>query len=174
MHLSKLKVEFYFQLLREKKCYRVLINIGQKAVSDIKAGFLTVQTFVGQRPDYELPNNEQFSSAVEARFEELVPMVVILNTPMAAYEAAIDRVIQGFPPNERKEQFRDSLVLELLIPHALKQTVHFVTRDGDFYEGGKPEKGVAGKLQEELRQKNANLHILWLVPLSRPRNSPNT
>lgn len=121
-----------------------------KAAKSIESAFVTVQAIVGRRPDYALPDAERVRNAVEARFKEIRALIEDIPVTMADYEGAMGRVINGLPPNERKEQFRDSLLLHVAVERAQTQAVHLVTADGDFYEGGRMDRGITRELLNEI------------------------
>src|SRR5262245_61073369 len=77
---------------------------------------------------------------------------------MQIAQAALMRVIEKRPPSGRNnEQFRDCCIWEHCVRAAKQHTVHLITADGHFYEGGKPENGLAEPLMRELRDQGVGV-----------------
>lgn len=128
------------------------IEMGLKAADKITQGFSTVQTLVGRRPDYKLPTEAELRQVTEERIKELDDMLVKASLTLDQCRKAVKRIIAKLPPNKEKtEEFRDSLLWEVMLENMPKSQVHFVTNDGDFYEGHNKKQGcLASKLKEEV------------------------
>lgn len=85
-----------------------LTEDGLEAVGSIQDGLSTL----GRRPDPDLPSEAMIPEAIEVRFGKLAEFVVQLEPSLDDYLSAVKRVVAKRAPNERKEQFRDSLVLD--------------------------------------------------------------
>jgi hypothetical protein len=124
---------------------------GDKAVKAIQSGYLTVQTLIGSRPDYQLPTYQDFEIKAKERIAELGNLIQRTELSFDQYKAALSRVIKGIPPSKTKEQFRDSLLWEVVRHLALSHAIAFVTRDSDFYQDGRIERGPAQELVQEIK-----------------------
>lgn len=166
---SKLGATFLFALQKQAgkivlprvirhETIKKLLNIGTGAVDNVQNGLLTLGALVGETPDVQLPTAEVIRRAIDDRLADLGGLIMTLDPTPDDYERAIARVIDARPPNsERKEQFRDSLILEQLLSNFATDEVFFVTNDSDFvFRDG----SVLRPLQEELDERGAKLQIV--------------
>jgi hypothetical protein len=123
---------------------------GLKAVENIKSGFTTIQVLLGTKPDYKFPTIDDFEEKAKERIAELDNLIIKSNISLAQYESALDRVIQETPPNKTREQFRDTLLWEVILDTQSKSKAVFITKDQDFYEEGNYKLGLAEELHEDI------------------------
>ena len=128
-----------------------VVSEGTKAVQRVESGYLTIQALLGSRPDYQSPTPEDFKSKATERITELGNLIQRIEISISHYKAALNRVIEGVPPNRTKEQFRDSLLWEVVRELSSSHEVAFITKDYAFYEENKPERGPASELLEEVK-----------------------
>jgi hypothetical protein len=136
-----------------------LADAGVEAVQRINSGLTTVAAILGRRPDPALPDREALERAIDERFAQLSELILPLPPELGDYERAAARVVEKRPPNERKEQFRDSLLLEQILRRFPTESAFLVTEDSDFFESKNTRK-VAPVLAEELRAVRSGLIIL--------------
>jgi hypothetical protein len=136
-----------------------LTEEGVRAVADIRGSLVTIAALLGRRPDPDLPAEDTIRKAIEARFADLTEFIDELEPSMQDYLRATQRVISKRPPNERKEQFRDSLILEQLLSNYPTTAGYFVTSDSDFF-AARGSRELTASLKEELSALGAQLRIL--------------
>lgn len=96
------------------------------------------------------PSNDELVEVVEGHLEEQQELIFPIEHTFEQMQAALDRVIQELPPNVSTEQFRDSLLWEIVLDYGKAKEIHFITNDTDFYERGSNSKQLAKHLENEL------------------------
>lgn len=114
---------------------------------------------IGEKPNIKFPNKDEIITKIKKRFEELDEYLVKTQPLLGDYENAINRVINKICPNERKEQFRDSLLLELYLRESKEQEINFITADGDFFVSKKEEKRIPDELSKEITDKGLLFNV---------------
>jgi hypothetical protein len=133
---------------------------GLKAVKSIETGFTTIQTLTGFRPDYQLPTGTDFENKAKERVTELSELISKLDVSLDQYKDALNRVVDGVPPNRTREQYRDTLLWEVIRQIASPETeIVLITRDSDFYQENKFERGLAKELAREISELDGIISI---------------
>jgi hypothetical protein len=136
-----------------------LTDAASEAGERISGGLTTLAAILGSRPDPELPTREVIERAIDDRFAQLQTLLRPLRPEKSDYELALARVIAKRPPNVRKEQFRDSLLLEQIIREFGSEMVYLVTDDSDFFDS-RDRRLVDPSLLAELHARGSRLTIL--------------
>jgi hypothetical protein len=137
-----------------------IVQAGQEAVARIQQGFTTYQAIVGERPEYHVQGPADFRCRAEERFAELADFLLPIDHSPQQIDAALGRVIAGRPPNTKtREQFRDSLLWEIVLELAREHDVRLIARDADFCESNKLAEGLALELRNEVRSSAAQLEF---------------
>jgi len=63
----------------------------------------------------------------------------------------VKRAISKQPPNATREQYRDSLLWEVVVEYSRVKKVHFITNDADFFQDKSFSKGLHKALKAELQ-----------------------
>ena len=118
-----------------------------------------------QKELLRVPDGTGFTAAIEQRLAELDPLVLREPFTFEIAQAALMRVIEKRPPSgSNNEQFRDCCIWEHCLRLGKRYDVHLVTADGDFYEGRKPENGLAAQLRSELANESASVFAYPTLP----------
>jgi hypothetical protein len=133
-----------------------------RVVSDVQKALATVAAIVGRRPDPDLPTEQTIREAIEARLGELGEFIDVLEPTIDDYSRAMQRVIAKRAPNERKEQFRDSLALEQLLRQYPHDEGFLVTQDSDYF-AAKGSGELPPTLKEEFVAAGARLRIVRTI-----------
>jgi len=149
------------QVVRAETIAR-LTEEGARAVGSIKDDLATVAALTGNRPDPDLPSDEALRQAIEARLRDLAGFIDELEPSMEDFANALRRVIEKRPPNERKEQFRDSLILEQLLRRYPNEEGFVVTNDGDFF-AAKVRRDLAPALAREFAERRSHLRVVATI-----------
>jgi hypothetical protein len=134
----------------EKEVVHRSADMGAEAVDKIKQGFTTVQSLLGTRPDLSLPSRADFQDQARERLHEMSDLIERVDISFDQYRSAVRRVVEKKPPNTTKEQYRDTLLWEVICTYVTEGKVAFVTEDRDFFQDRKVPKGLAHELREEL------------------------
>jgi len=134
-------------------------NDGLKAVKSIESGYTTLQTLTGSRPDCHLPTAVDFERKAKERIADLGDLIIKYDISLDQYKGALHRVVRGAPPNKTKEQFRDTLLWEAIVQAATESEIVFVTNNSDYYQGNRPERGLAQELLEEIRNRGGRIAV---------------
>lgn len=131
-------------------------NIVQKrfkdAIGDINSGLKYIQKITGERPEIEIPKEDEVSSNIIDRFDEISSYLEIYNLDIDDYESAVDRVIYKKPPSKNGEEFRDSLIWEMTLALGDNEDIHIITNDSDFCQNKNPNKGLDKELELEFEE----------------------
>lgn len=126
-----------------------IIREGENAIKEVRAGLGMIQALVGSRPEIELPSAEQFRTAAERRLAEIGDMLLRTSVSMVHHRKALARVHEHRPPAETTEQFRDSLLWEVLLYELKGQSAVLISNDRDFSERKSRATGLAHSLDAE-------------------------
>lgn len=162
----------------EKEIVIGTVREGEQSVDQIKKSFVTIQTLVGTRPEYALPSAFDFEQHIYQRLKELERLLYKVDCNINHYQSAIDRVISKQAPNATREQYRDTLLWEVVAECAEKEEVHFITNDSDFFQDKNFSKGLAYELKTELQKNNTVISIYqkldeFLSKINKTIASPN-
>jgi hypothetical protein len=112
-----------------------------------------------------VPDAMDLNAAIEQRLVELDPLVLREPFTLEIAQAALMRVIEKRPPSgSNNEQFRDCCIWQHCLRLGKRYDVHLVTADGDFYEGRKPENGLAEQLRSELKSESVSVFAYPTLP----------
>ncbi len=144
----------------ESEIRKQLLGVGLQAAGRIQQSFREISAIMGSHSPYTVPTSDQIAAAIESRLVELDPLVVRVPLKLKHARAALERVNLNLPPNAPgDQQFKDSLIWEAVLELARRRPVHFVTKDNGFYEGRKPDRGMAAVLIEECNTRKVEVHI---------------
>jgi len=130
---------------------RAIVRGGLDATRRIEQEYVTVQALVGKRPNYGLPTETDFRNAAEARLKELDDMLEHAPMTLDQCRNALTRIINGLPPSDRGEQFRDALLWETILQVGTSADILFASEDPDFFCGHDRKQGLAPHLAHEIK-----------------------
>ena len=108
----------------------------------------------------DLPDKEKISRALLNRLGELGDIIFRHEHTLPEMEQALDMVYRNLPPNfEKNQQYKDSLLWQVVLSLANKYSVHFVTRDKGFFKNRKYEEGPADNIREDIKSKGNRITI---------------
>jgi hypothetical protein len=125
------------------------IDEGMDARDGIEKNLGKVRSLLGETEEIELPSEQTFRKAVEDRFSYFGDFIERICISPAHYRQALMNVINRVPPNQTKEQYRDSLIWEAINDLSKAYNVTFVTNDRDFYASKDPGSGLAPALKKQ-------------------------
>jgi hypothetical protein len=134
--------------------------LGRKLEQDAEraADQLSGLSAIMQRNVLRLPDTKELNTAIEQRLGELRPLVLREPFTFEIARAALTRVIEKKQPSgANNEQFRDCCIWEHCLRLGKRHDIYLVTADSHFYEGRKPENGLATQLRSELERENASV-----------------
>jgi hypothetical protein len=152
--IRKLDARIALSEVTKAEAVKGIVKAGMDSVEKIEKAFATIQTITGSRPDHNLPTPQEFEKSATGRLNELSDVLYPVDLSFESMKLALARVLNASSPNARKEQFRDSLLWEIALGLAEAFEVHFITEDGDFYQDGATEKGLAQDLIREIGEKH--------------------
>lgn len=123
-----------------------------KAVRNVKSGLRSIQIISGERPEIEIPSEEEIEDNILGRFDEISDYLEFCNLSIDDYESATDRIIYKKPPSKNGEEFRDSLIWEMTLEMGIENDIHIVTKDSDFCQNKNPNKGLNKELESEFSE----------------------
>ena len=108
-----------------------------EARNSIDDGFTRIQTLVGHRDDYQVPNEVESRAAAEARLAELGPLFLPFPTNDELLVAAGRRVISKKPPTTKSDHgYKDCVIWECILRMERGTEVRFISRDKAFFTEG--------------------------------------
>ncbi len=140
----------------ENEVIKHTIKDGYKAVENINKNFKIIEIIMGERSDYEVPDETAIKESIESRMKEIEPLIKRVPFTLEHAKSALKRVDEGTPPNgEKNQQFKDSAIWEAILS-LLRENyeVHFVTEDKGFF---KNRNDNCGRLAENLEEDCKNL-----------------
>jgi len=155
--IRKLGAKIALSEVTKAEAVKGIVKAGIDSVQKIEKAFVTIQTITGSRPDHNLPTPQEFEKSANGRLNELSDVLYPVALSFESMKSALARVLNESSPNTRKEQFRDSLLWEIALGLAEAFEVHLITEDGDFYQEGATEKGLAQDLIREIKEKHLKI-----------------
>lgn len=76
-------------------------------------------------------------------------------------KSALKRVLEGTPPNDRSQQFKDSAIWESLLELAKEADVYFVTADKAFFKNSDPSKRMASDLLKDCKNVSGTICLFY-------------
>jgi hypothetical protein len=141
--------------------------LGQRLVEGAEkaAGHIRGLEAIIRRNLFKAPDANELRAAIDQRLSELDPLILRPPFTLDVARAALMRVIEGRPPcGSNNEQFRDCCIWEHCLRLGEHYEVHLVTGDGDFYQGRKPDNGLAEHLRSELKSAKASVSAYPTLP----------
>lgn len=131
-----------------------------KAISQVKNGYSELEIFMGVRDDYKLPTSNEINNRVKDRLLELEAFIIRMPFSLSNAKNALKRVIYEIPPNgEKNQQFKDSVIWENMLEYSEENDIRLITNDTGFFEGGKPDNGLATELKKEIENKTISIYF---------------
>lgn len=157
------QLEGYIGLLEVIK-RETIINLKKdciEAEKKLKINLELIEDIIGKKINKFTPINPlEFEKAVINRFDELKKMIIDVSFSKEHASSALDRVIEGTPPNGPKnQQFKDSAIWEAILELAKSYNVHFITSDGNFFKDRNVNLGLAPNLENECKELGVNIPI---------------
>jgi hypothetical protein len=147
----------------EEELTRNTVNNGIEAVEAINKNFKTIEIIMGSRPSYEGPNKAKFETGVKQRLRELSDLIVRIPFTFEHAKSALRRINEKSQPNgEKNQQFKDSAIWEAILTllGSYTDTVHFITKDKQFFKNTQIEQGeLAPNLLNDSQQLGGVVHI---------------
>lgn len=139
------------EVVREE-LHQLAIDEGRAAANALQEAGLAVTSLTGRPYDTPMPTDAELQKPLSDRLNRLSTVIVDVLFTLEHAKAAMRMVVQKLPPNEGKEQFRDSAIWQAVLTLCRDYRVHFVTNDRAFYsEKSNPSRGLAPALLEESR-----------------------
>jgi len=157
-NIGQLDVKIVLPEVTRAETIAGIVAAGKKAVAEIRNNLSTIQAIVGSKPDVVLPSAVDLAVACENRFAELADHIRRMSHQPEHLERALQRVLKKLPPASKKEQFRDSLIWELLLDLP-EPKVFFVSADGDFTDQKADKKELMPALAHELLSKGKTVNF---------------
>jgi PIN domain len=155
--LHQTKGKILFADVVEKEVIAGIVREGKKSVNQIENSFVTIQTLIGTRSDYTLPSESDFEQNIDWRLADLEDFLYRVTCNIDHYQSAINRVVNKQTPNSTREQYRDSLLWEVIVGYAESEDVHFITNDNDFFQD--KSNDLAKELKNEIQECNYNICV---------------
>ncbi|MBA2280461.1 MAG: DUF4935 domain-containing protein [Acidimicrobiia bacterium] len=143
----------------EREVRRNAERLGAEAVRAIADGLSEIRHYLGSAPEVTLPKSGQFEAGFARRMASLSDLVLRVGFTEQHARGALDRVIDGTPPNAPKnQQFKDSAIWEAALEVAsARDRLDLLTADNGFYrDPGSPE--LAPPLMAEVAQRGLRVH----------------
>jgi len=145
----------------EEEITRNTISKGVKATEEINKKLKSISVIMRSEYPYKLPDEAEIKSAVQARITELDSLFHRVDFTWEHAQSALKRINEKTPPNQNNQQFKDSVIWEAILELLNSYIVHFVTKDGAFYQqDGKPQEStLVKKLQFECNKVGGIVYI---------------
>jgi hypothetical protein len=148
--LSRLKGFIGLPEVVEAELKVQIVEAGREAADKVRGPLLTLRTltddpFLGR----ELPTPKTFETKVDERLEELSRVLAREAFTLEHARAALQMVIAKVPPNQDKQQFKDSAIWQAVLSLSRRYEVSLLTRDKSFFRDKDPAKGLARNLLDD-------------------------
>lgn len=138
---------------------------GSQAIDEINKNYRLIEQLMGVRDDYRVPSKEQLLNRFDSRLIELSGLVHKIEFNMDHVKSALRRVNEESSPNGYKnQQFKDSLIWEIILELAKEVDVDFVTKDKAFFHESKPTNGLAKNLVEDCEDAMGEVRVFYDLP----------
>jgi len=109
------------------------------------------QTFFDGGWGCAIPENlrDRVSLAFQKHIDSLAPLLLRDPLTMAQVRSALSMVNAKVPPNDKHQQFKDSLIWQSVLGLAARHELHFVVNDAAFFEGKNPKNRLAQNLIDD-------------------------
>ncbi len=135
-------------------------DMALRAAAKARSHISFLEGILGARINMTLPKRDKLEEAVKARIQWLGPMIQRIPLTLEQTRRAVTRLVAGTPPSDPKhEEFRDALVWETALDLARTKRVFLVTKDRNFYEERKVEKGLSTCLREDINNSEAQIEV---------------
>lgn len=158
--LKKINGKIGLPSVLEEEITRNTISNGVKATKKIKENFKTLSVIMRSHSPYEVPDEAQIKSAVQARITELDSLFQRLDFTWEHAQSALKRINEKSPPNHNNQQFKDSIIWEAILDLLSSYTVHLVAKDQAFYKGGTLQiNNLAKNLLSDCKKRGGTVYI---------------
>lgn len=149
----------------EEEIKKHTLKRGKEAVEAIRENYRLIEQLMGARDDFKVPSEDNFSLRVDARFLELEGLIKRTPFTLEQAKAALKRVMEETPPNGYKnQQFKDSIIWEVILNLANEGDVDFVTEDTGFFKDRKnPQKGLADNLKKDCETVSGVIRVFYKI-----------
>ena len=126
------------------------VTLVRDSGAEIDGKFARIHAIVGEIVEYTIPSDEEVTTAVQARLQELAFLSIGQPLTEAILLAAGRRSLDKKRPCTKTDHgYKDSLIWESILCLAPGSEVHLVTKDQGFYDG----EHLAAGLREEAEQR---------------------
>jgi len=120
-----------------------------ESAADIDRGWRFLERIIKGRPDFRVPTSKEVGKALSDRLTELSSWIIRVPIRFEHTRGALDRIMEKTPPNDKNQQYKDSLIWEAVLELASTHRVGLVTMDTGFYVNRDTKKGLADNLSKE-------------------------
>lgn len=139
----------------ERELRKHIVAAGVEAVGSTRRGLETIQRLTGSMPVVPLPSEDELGQKVDERLAELSSLIDRVPFDIDHARRALDRVDDQLPPNGPKnQQFKDSVIWEVVLDVAATRPVLLITSDKAFYDSRDPKRGLAPSLKREAEERS--------------------
>jgi hypothetical protein len=135
-----------------------LVDKCREAQGRMKAASGELRQIFGVAPDVEQYRDEEVDEALDERITELRSSLRVIEHSDDDLLAAAQMVMSYSPPNQKTQQFRDSVIWRIVLKLGQEHDVVFVTNDSGFYHG-KSRDQLDPVLGEEAQQLRADVAL---------------
>jgi hypothetical protein len=138
-------------------------NLQNKLISfieDIRTAHRQLLTAFGTLREIVLPSGDDVQRMVSEVFKSTGVELIHIPFSQDSALSSFHKTIQKVPPSDKTQEFKDGVIWADCLRLADADDVTLVTDDRAFFEGRKPENGLAGNLRAEAANRT---HILTVV-----------
>jgi len=145
----------------ERELTKQVVQHGLEAAQKLEDSSRIVDTLVGIGLLPHIPTANEIAAKVDARLEELAPILLRIPFTLQQAQAALDMVNAGLLPNrQNNQQFKDSAIWQAILGLADTYRVFIVTNDRAFLmDPNDPTKGLAGNLRDDCEKAGLEAEI---------------
>lgn len=119
---------------------------------------------MGVRDDFRVPSEGDFLARVDARLIELEGLIKRTPFTLEQAKAALRRVMEETPPNSyQNQQFKDSVIWEVILGLAEEGDIDFVTEDKAFFKDRNPQMGLAENLKQDCEKVSGVIRVFYEI-----------
>ena len=129
-------------------------------IAEIKYKHDSLLAIFGTLKSLRLPTQEDIETTVDSVFDSLGVDLVEVPFSMDSARSSFLKTIQGLPPSDRSQQFKDGVLWADCMKLLAEQDVVLVTKDKAFYKGHDYSRGLSVHLMTEAKCCKNKLTIL--------------
>lgn len=143
----------------ENELPAVICRVGMEANRKAVQASREVRDLLDDAPAANEYSESDFLQAVGEKLRSLEAVLKRIPLTIDTARAALGKVYAKQPPNQKEEQFRDSVIWQTAVGLAREYEVHFVTNDNAFFEQANGRGALAQQLSDDCERECIQVRV---------------